>query len=183
VEEGLPELPDPRYKHDVGLPKHVRESLERRANREVIIWSMLNEKVDGRTVKTKLKVYIPAKQSRAEAILKDILGRAKFEAVTDNNGTIWYEVAKTHADKLVEGLQSRYKGVWVHRRFSTTEHCTGSCQGADVKKTPTAECECICAGEFHGGGGDWKAPVGDLLVSSKEKQTSTYYSIERNEIW
>lgn len=185
VEEGMPNLPNPRYKQDYGLPEYVREALERRANREVIIWSLLNEKVDGKTKKTKLLVHIPAKAARAEAQLKEILGRAKFQAVTDLNGTVWYEVAKTHADKLIDGLQSRYKGVWVHRRFYTTEYCTGSCQGADLEKTPRSECECVCGGASHAGGaGNWVAPTGDdLLISHEEKQTSTYYSIKRNEIW
>lgn len=131
--------------------------------REAVIYSLLDQ--------TKLHIHLPDGGKWVRAYLKEILGeRVVLDWFKDSNNTVWWEVSKTHREKLTTALLRRYRGVWVVRDYRANQACTGSCRAA--KKD---NCECSCGGMYHGGTTDDKVIADDVLISSEVRRIARYY--------
>lgn len=131
--------------------------------REAIIYSLLDQ--------TKLHIHLPDGGKWVRSYLKEILGeRAVLDWFEDSNNTVWWEVSKTHREKLTNALLARYQGVWVVQDHRIAQACTGSC-----RRAKTADCECSCGGQFHGGTPDGGTVAADFLVDSATRRVGRYY--------
>lgn len=134
--------------------------------REATIYSLIHH--------TKLYIYFPDGGKWTRGYLKEVLGsRVQLAWMRDDNGNIWWMVAKSQRETLTAALQNRYDGVWVVRDYSTKQVCTTSCQRAIDD-----QCICCCGGEFHGGGGDWTLIKGDLLIGQEVRRIFRYFNKE-----
>lgn len=131
--------------------------------REATIYSLLDQ--------TKLHIHLPDGGKWVRSYLKEILGeRAILDWFKDSNDTVWWEVSKTHREKLINALLTRYQGVWVVQDYRTAQACTGSC-----RRAKTTDCECSCGGQFHGGTPTNNVIANDVLISSEVRRIARYY--------
>lgn len=134
--------------------------------REAVIYSLHNQ--------TKLHINFSDGGKWTRSYLKEILGsRVQLNWIKDTDGRVWWEISKTHREKLTEALRERYESVWVVRDYSTKQICTTSCQRAEKD-----DCVCSCGGQFHGGGGEWKFVKGDMLIGTEVRRIARHYYTE-----
>jgi hypothetical protein len=113
-----------------------------------------------------IRVRIPFDPSKPAgngyAVLRDACGLVQRGSVKYNRRRGLFLVNRRHADALVRGLVGKYGSVKVVKRVAVDGDsgekvvCTTPCGAASAETV--FNCECICAGAYHGAGHRRDAP-------------------------
>lgn len=118
----------------------------------------------------RLRLVMPGSAGWALGFLQDTLSTQHAIGYGGAEGN--WMVTKTPQifDKVLDALRGKYRTVVTVVEHSTRGVCTVKCQDAKGQ-----HCECVCAGDGHGGQRPYKPVRSDLLVKDEVQVVTSVY--------